>query len=134
MLNLLQNPVAALGVGLSLPFIQYNTAKINIKVSETKYEEEIINFKQTLYKALGEVENALSANVQYQIRETYLELILNLAKKTKELNEFKYQVGESDIQPCLAAKENYLITKINVLENRLDKLKNLMILYQSLGG
>ncbi len=50
--DVLQNPMATLGIGLSLPFIQWNTRNLNIQVSETRYEEAATNFRQSLLRAL----------------------------------------------------------------------------------
>ncbi|CAL7960893.1 Efflux transporter outer membrane subunit [Gammaproteobacteria bacterium] len=134
LLNILQHPTAALGVGLSLPFIQWNTTKLSIKVSETKYAEAVVNFRQNLYKALGEVENALSANTKDQTEELYLEHILVLARKAEQLTEVKYRVGEVDVQSWLDAQESARAAQINALTHRLNRLKHLMALYKSLGG
>jgi outer membrane protein TolC len=54
-----------LGAGLALPFIQWNTMKLNIEISKADYEEAVVNFRQTLYSALSDVENALSARTNY---------------------------------------------------------------------
>jgi NodT family efflux transporter outer membrane factor (OMF) lipoprotein len=37
--ELLKNPVATLGAGLALPFLQWNTARLSVGVSQTQYEE-----------------------------------------------------------------------------------------------
>ena len=134
LLNILQHPTAALGVGLSLPFIQWNTTKLKIKVSETKYAEAVVNFRQNLYKALGEVENALSANAKDQTEELYLERSLALARKAEQLAKIRYRAGEVDVQSWLDAQESFRATQINILTHRLNRLKHLMGLYKSLGG
>jgi NodT family efflux transporter outer membrane factor (OMF) lipoprotein len=110
--NVLQNPVAALGAGLTLPFLQWNTMKLNVKISEADYEMAVVNFRQTLYAALSDVENALSGRTQYEAEGKQLEEALALAKRSEELRS---------AEKSLAA-------------NRLNRLKNLMTLYQALGG
>jgi outer membrane protein TolC len=59
--QVLKNPIATLGAGLTLPFLQWNTARLTVAVSQTSYEEAVVNFRQTLYTALSEVENSLAA-------------------------------------------------------------------------
>ena len=62
--NILQNPVASLGVGLTLPFLQWTQMQLNIKISKADYEERVVNFRQSLYQAMADVENALSNRTQ----------------------------------------------------------------------
>ena len=40
--------------------------QLQIKVSKSQYEEAVVGFRQKLYTALAEVENALSARVQLE--------------------------------------------------------------------
>jgi hypothetical protein len=36
--TLLQNPVASLGAGMTLPFLQWRQRQLDIKISKTEYE------------------------------------------------------------------------------------------------
>jgi len=132
--NALQNPIAALGAGLVLPFVQWNTMNVNIRVSETQYEEAVVNFRQTLYKALSEVENALSANIRYQEEGLRLEQALSLAKQAEFLLEVRYRAGATPMQSWLDAQESRRSAEISLARNRLNRLVNLMKLYQVMGG
>ena len=132
--NILQNPVAALGVGLALPFVQWNTAKLNIKVSETEFEEAVVNFRQTLYKALSDVENALSANGQYQAESVHLEQALALSRKAEELAGIRYRAGATGVQAWLDEQERRRNAETSLLTNHLNRLNTLMKLYQAVGG
>src|SRR5690554_7256503 len=57
----LKNPIATLGAGLTLPFLQWNDMQRDLKVNALEYEKAIVQYRQTLYKAFADVENALSA-------------------------------------------------------------------------
>jgi outer membrane protein TolC len=83
--DVLQNPIAELGAGLTLPFVQWNTMQLTIKISQTNYEEAVVNFRQALYQALRDVENALSANTQYRAESVHLEAALDLARQAEQL-------------------------------------------------
>jgi hypothetical protein len=41
-----------------LPFIQWNTIKLDVGISITENEEAVINFRRTHYTAFGDVKNA----------------------------------------------------------------------------
>lgn len=134
LLNALQNPYAALGAGLTLPFIQWNTMKLNLEISKTEYEEAVNNFRQTLYSALRDVENALSARTRYAEENRELEESLALARRSEGLAEVRYRAGLTGLQLWLDAQENRRKAETNLFENRLNRIKNMMELYQALGG
>ncbi len=132
--SVVQNPIAALGVGLVLPFVQWNTTQLTIKVSQTFYEESAVNFRQTLYQALGDVENALSAHAQYEAQRIHLEQALAMSKEAEQLAEIRYRAGATGMQSWLDEQERRRTVETTLAENRLNRLNNLMKLYQSLGG
>jgi NodT family efflux transporter outer membrane factor (OMF) lipoprotein len=134
LLKVLQDPVAALGAGLTLPFVQWNTMSLNVKISETRYEEAVVNFRQALYTGLSEVENALSARTQYAAESTRLEEALALARSAEALLEIRYRAGSSSIQFWLDAQESRRSAEKALIVNRLNRYNNMMTLYKALGG
>ncbi len=134
LLNVLQNPVAALGIGLSLPFLQRTQMKLDIQVSEAQYEENIVNFRQVLYTALGDVENALSARRQLGEQAELLAQSLAAARQAERLYELRYRAGSAALKVWLDAQEQRRAAEIAVTENRLNRLVNHAVLYQALGG
>ncbi|CAM8771435.1 Outer membrane efflux protein [Burkholderia pseudomallei] len=99
--RVLQNPVATLGLGLALPFIQWNTMQLQIKVSKSQYEEAVVNFRQSLYRALGEVENALAARVQLDAEADERGRALALARRAETLAKARFAAGATGVQPWL---------------------------------
>lgn len=132
--DILQNPYATLGTGLTLPFIQMNTMKLNVEISKTEYEEAVVGFRQALYSALADVENALSGRIRYQEENRLLEESFALAKKAEELAQVRYRSGATELQPWLDAQESRRTAEKSLAENRLKMLKNTMALYQAMGG
>jgi len=132
--NLFSNPVAMLGAGLTLPFVEKNTMELNVKISETEYGEAVVNFRQTLYSALGDVENALSGHTRYGEERIQRKEALALAKQAEGLAEVRYRTGYTGVQPWLDAQESRRSAENTLAENHLNRLKNRMTLYQSLGG
>lgn len=59
--------------------MQWNTAQLTIKVAQTQYEEAVVQFRQTLYTALADVEDALSATGYYRDQGVYLKEALACA-------------------------------------------------------
>jgi NodT family efflux transporter outer membrane factor (OMF) lipoprotein len=134
LVNVLQNPVGVLGAELALPFVQWNTMQLNVKISDTRYREAVVNFRQTLYTGLSEVENALSARDRLAAESLQLEEAVTLAKGAEQLLEIRYRAGSSGIQFWLDAQETRRSAEKALVENRLSRYKNMMTLYQALGG
>lgn len=132
--SLLQNPIGSLGAGLALPFVQWNTAQLNIRIAGTQYEEAVVNFRQMLYQALSDVENTLSARVQYENERVELERTLLLATKAEKLAELRYRMGATAVQAWLDEQERRRSAETALAQNRLNRLVNLVKLYQALGG
>jgi NodT family efflux transporter outer membrane factor (OMF) lipoprotein len=132
--NLLQNPVAALGLGVTLPFLQRANMQLSIQVSETQYEEAVVNFRQTLYTALGDVDNALSSRQQLAQQAVLLEESLQAARTAERLYEARYRAGAAALKAWLDAQEKRRSADIALADNRLARLNSQAALYQALGG
>ena len=132
--EILQNPVATLGVGLALPFLEWDLTKLNIQVAESEYKEAIISFRQTLFTALSEVENALSYCTLYQNQELLLQRNLQLAVHREHLSRARYLAGAVSLQDWLDGQEQLRVARRELAENRRNRLQNMMQLFLSLGG
>ena len=132
--NVLLNPIGTLGAGLVLPFLQWNQMQLNIKSSQADYENAVVSFRQTLYTALADVENALSAREQYATQGALLEKNLKAAQTTERLYELRYRTGYVALKDWLDAQEKRRTAEVSLTQNRLNRLNNQMTLYQALGG
>ena len=132
--NVLSNPIATLGAGLSLPFVDWQRQQIRIDMADNDYQQAVVSFRQDLYNALGEVENALAARHYYQLQGEQLASSLALAKRSEQLAEVKYRNGASSLQDWLDEQQKRRSAELALSQNRLSLLKNQMSLYQALGG
>lgn len=132
--ELLKNPVATLGAGLALPFLQWNTARLTVAVSQTQYEEAVLGFRQSLYTALSEVENTLSSRTQLRDESEKLVVALQQAQRAENLSEVRYRAGATALQPVLDAKDRRRSAEVSLALNRLNQLNATMTLYKALGG
>ncbi|WP_431824608.1 efflux transporter outer membrane subunit [Burkholderia sp. F1] len=132
--RVLSNPVATLGLGLALPFIQWNTMQLQIKVSQTQYQEAVVGFRQRLYSALAEVENALSARVQLEREAEQRTLSRAQAQRAETLAAARFAAGATDVQPWLDQQQRLRDAQSAESQNRLNRLNNQMTLYRALGG
>ncbi len=134
LLNILANPVAALGVGLSLPFLQKTQMDLNIKVSQEQYAIAVTTFRQTLYQSLADVENFLSARAQYAAQADLLTQSLAAARDAERLFEVRYRAGAEPLKSWLDAQEKRRAAETALAQTKYDRLTNAVSLYQALGG
>ena len=132
--NLLQNPVGTLASGLTFPFLQWNQMQLNIAVSKVDYEKASIDFRQIFYKALRDVEIALSARSQFQDQGVRLAQSLAAARRIESLYQERYRAGSVALKIWLDAQETLRSAESAVADNDLNLLNSQVKLYQALGG
>lgn len=132
--NLLANPIATLGAGLVLPFIQFNEMRWNTEIAKLEHEESVVNFRQTLYSAFADVENTLSARTQLNVQYELLQQALDDARKTESLYEERYRNGNVALKDWLDAQEKRRSAELSLAASQLERLQNQVKLYQALGG
>jgi len=132
--DVLRNPVATLGAGLVLPFVQWRDMQRNVAVSQADYEQAVLGFRQTWYQALADVENALSARTQYEAQGQQLQLSQVAAQQAERFSEIRYRAGAVPLKTWLDAQETRRQADNAVAQNCLNRLSNLVTLYQALGG
>ena len=132
--NVLQNPIGTLGAGLILPFLQWNQMRLDGAIARNQYEEAVVNFRQSLYKAMAEVENALTARNSLTAQGAELQASLASAQRAEQIYEARYRAGAVALRPWLDAQERRRQAEISVSQNRYNRYVNQVTLYQTLGG
>jgi len=132
--DLVKNPIGALGADLVLPFLNINEMLLNIKVSKVEFQTAVVNYRQTLYTAFKDVENALSARQQYAEQGTLLEASLAAAEKAETLYEAQYRAGLVALKSWLDAQETRRAAQEALAENQYNRIVNYVTLVQALGG
>ncbi|WP_425915839.1 efflux transporter outer membrane subunit [Acinetobacter sp. TSRC1-2] len=132
--NLLQNPALTLGASLSLPFLQYNDMKKDLAISDLDYEKSIIQYRQTLYQAFADVENALSARTELNKQVALQEHNVQLAEKTERLTEVRYRNGAIALKNLLDAQETTRNARLSLVQTKQSQYNAYVTLMQALGG
>ncbi|WP_043818025.1 efflux transporter outer membrane subunit, partial [Rubrivivax gelatinosus] len=132
--QVLANPVAALGSGLALPFLNWREMQLQGELQRANYESAAISFRQTLYAALAEVEDALSARQALARQGEWLEASLQAARRIEALYEARYRAGAATLRTWLDAQESRRSAEVALAENRFARLKNQVTLIKALGG
>jgi len=111
-----------------------NRIRSGIKVQEAQTEQALLNYKQTVLRALEEVESVMVAYKEEQQRFKTLERSVAAAQKSVELVQALYENGLTDFQNVLDMQRVLTAEQDKLAESEGQVVKNLVGLYKSLGG
>lgn len=131
--NLLSNPIATLGSGLLLPFLNFREGQLAVRVSELQYEEAVLSFRRTLLSAFNDVGIALSARTRLSEKMALVGQSLAAAQEAEALTERRYRVGEIALRIWLDAQERRRSAQAAITAVRLEQLLNEVQLFRVLG-
>ncbi|WP_445288841.1 efflux transporter outer membrane subunit [Variovorax atrisoli] len=134
LLEVLANPVATLGFGMTLPFLQESTLRIETDIARSRYEEAAVRFRKALYTALGEVDQALSARIRLTEQEAALRQARIQAAEAARVYEARFLVGLLPLRSWLDAQERLRTAEVALASIRLAQVQNQIQLSQVLGG
>lgn len=134
LLKILNNPIAALGVGVNLPFLQKHQLQLKTDISQNDYEQAVVSYRKTLLNALFEIDNALSNGQKLSLQNSAQNQNLIAAQKSARLYYLRYQAGAEALRVYLDAEEKVRAAKLSYDNVRLSQLLNRVTLYQAIGG
>ena len=132
--NVLSSPAAILGAGLTLPFLQWNDMKRDLRVNELDYEKSIIQYRHTLYKAFADVENALSARNEIDKQVALQERNVQLAEKTEQLTQVRYKNGAVALKNLIDTQRTTREARLSLVQAKQTQYNAYVTLLQALGG
>lgn len=132
--DVLRNPVATLGAGLALPFLNLQRAQLEIDSTGTDYQIAATRFRHTLYTALSEVDNALSARDQLARQVAASQASYDEAVAIERAQEVRYRVGASSLRDWLEAQQVRRNAELTLAGVRQSQLSNDVTLFKALGG
>lgn len=127
-------PVLLGSVSISLPFLQWNTVKTNVKISETDYESARLTFEENINTALNEVSYYYTAYVNSRAT-----LANTLAKHQTDveitgLYEAQYQNGKAEFKDLLDSINTANSSRISALNDKYQVIKNENMVYKAMAG
>lgn len=132
--NLPDNPFAALASSITFPFLSWNKLELNLDYSRAEYDEAVVSFRQTLYEAMKEVEDALSDRKNLVDKGDRLSESLEAARKVEHIYEVRYKSGAGTLKDWLDAQDTRRSAEDALAGNIYNRLLNYVTLYQALGG
>ena len=134
LLELLHNPIGAITANITLPFLNAHKKELVRREAETSYQQNLANYRQTLYRALGETQNAILNLKQSQDEARHLQERLAQAKDIENLTRIRYQAGAASLQDVLDKENATRGVEESLLTNRYEQLTRSLTLHLALGG
>lgn len=130
----LHNPVAAGTVGISLPFLNWNTVKWNVKISEADYETARLNYEQRITTALNNVDTNYFAYTQAQSAFANLQKTHSYNQRITKYYRDRYNAGVSELREWLAAANTEKSSQLSILNAKYNIIQAENAVYSSMAG
>ncbi len=127
-------PFASGTLGLSLPFLDWQRVRANVRLSEDDYELARLDFIRSITTALNEV--WVSYGVSRQSGRS-LELLLERLKREQSISghyQARYELGAGELKDYLQALNNEDDTRLSSLQAKYALLRDESTVYRAMGG
>jgi outer membrane protein TolC len=126
--------VRSLTASLAAALFDGGRIKSRIGQQDAAAEQALVNYEQTLLRALEDVENALSFYASSKRREVERIEAAQAARNAAQLASQMYQTGLVDFQQVLDAQRTLLSAEDELASVRGDILLGVIQIYKALGG
>lgn len=124
--------------GLSIP-VKWNLfsggkIKGNIRVQEERAEQALLAYRQSVLKALEEVEASMISFIQEQLRLGALEVAVEATNQAVTLVLVQYNTGLTEFNNVMMMQSNLLNLQDQLVASQAKLLVDLITLYKAMGG
>lgn len=126
----------AYGVGpsFSWPVFNYGRLKNNVRVQDARFEQLLVNYRNTVLEAARDVEDGLAGFLAARSATEYLRDSVNAAQRAVDLSMIQYREGAVDFQRVLDSQQRLLRAQDAYTRSRGEIVTNLVATYKALGG
>ncbi|MGI9400492.1 MAG: efflux transporter outer membrane subunit [Rhizobiaceae bacterium] len=126
--------VKVIAPGFTWEILNYGRILNNVRVQDAKFEQLMLNYKNTVLNAYAETENALVAFLKSKQSALYLSRSVRSAKRAVKIVLDQYKDGTADYNRVVDIQRNLLLAQEQLLVVQAEVLTNLIAIYKSLGG
>jgi multidrug efflux system outer membrane protein len=132
--DLVENWLATLAANLTMPLFNAGSNKAAITRQEKIVEERLASYGQTVFSAMGEVEDAM---VRENSQTTYIESLrhqLTISRDGFREAVSRYRKGLSDYLPVLSALTSTQRLERSIVQAEFERFSQRVKLHRALGG
>jgi len=124
----------SVGPSVSWPIFQGGAVLANVRLQEALKDQAYLSYQKTVLAAFQDVENALVALDQEQIRRQALTEAVAAGQKAVDLSITLYSVGQTDFLSVLTAQRSLYVNQDALAQSERNVATDLIALYKALGG
>lgn len=130
----LSNPVGSLGAALALPMVDWERLRIERNTAQLQLDDAAVAFRDSLYRALAEVDNQLAQRQQLQAELPNVRDNLAQADKALAVARLRHAAGADALQTVRDADQARRDAQAALLDLRLKAWLNQLAVHKALGG
>lgn len=124
----------SLGPAVNWPLFDMGRGRANLELQKALQEEELLAYRQGVFNALREVENALIAATKEEEHRQALARAVAANRTTVELATTLYASGQDDFLTVLDAQRSLYLAEDSLAQSSCTVSTNLVALFKALGG
>ncbi|QQO08520.1 TolC family protein [Breznakiella homolactica] len=121
-------------ISVSLPFLDWNRVRSNIRISEADYQISLIDFNDTLNQALNEVAYYYYAYLKSVELFSKTQEACDTAEKIAEYYDRRYKAGKAEFKDLLGAINSENSSKIDLIQQKYQIIKYENYIYKAMAG
>jgi len=129
-----ENPTGGAGAKLLAPIYKGGELQTQVEIRTLEQKESVAQYARLALRALGDVENALSAGQSLQEREIYLRQMMTDNQRALDLEQTSYRVGKTDMRTVQQQQLNLYTARLALLRVQSEQLSQRVNLHLALGG
>jgi outer membrane protein, multidrug efflux system len=126
--------VFGLAAGATAPIFHGGAIRQSIEIQSAVQEQALLRYESAVLKGLEEVENAIVAFGEEQVRRASLSRSVDAAKLAASLAEAKYTAGLSDFSDVLVAQRSLFTLQDQLVLSEGAVASDVIRLYKAVGG
>jgi NodT family efflux transporter outer membrane factor (OMF) lipoprotein len=122
------------GPGFRWNILNYGRIGNNVRAEDARFQQAVLNYRDTVLRAHEEVENSIHAFLREQVRVKSLEESAVAAARSVELALQQYQKGLANYQPVLDSERVLVQQQDSTAQSRAMVAADLVAIYRALAG
>jgi NodT family efflux transporter outer membrane factor (OMF) lipoprotein len=122
------------GAGFSWDILNYGRIQNRVRVQDARFQQRVVNYKNTVLKAYQEVEDAIAAFLRSQEEVRFLMESAKAATRSVELSQIQYREGLVDFQRVIDSQRSQAQAQDLLTGREGSVAENLVAVYKALGG
>ena len=122
------------GAGFSWDILNYGRIRNRVRVQDARFQQLVVNYKNTVLRAYQEVEDAIAAFLRSQEEVGFLMESAKAATRSVELSQIQYREGLVDFQRVIDSQRSQAQAQDLLTGTEGSVAENLVAVYKALGG